>query len=99
MLVSFCEHASIDRCARSKAFRPSRHGEPSVSAGDRLLANPAAALRLTAAIPRRTAWQLGTDAAFAELRPDHMGLLTGPSETLWRALAQWLAQQLPPANP
>jgi predicted alpha/beta hydrolase len=70
-----------------------------VSAGDRLLANPAAALRLTAAIPRRTAWQLGTDAAFAELRPDHMGLLTGPSETLWRALAQWLAQQLPPANP
>jgi predicted alpha/beta hydrolase len=66
-----------------------------VSAGDRLLANPAAALRFTAAIPDRTAWQLGTDAAFADLRPDHMGLLTGPSETLWRALAQWLDHRLP----
>lgn len=69
-----------------------------VSAGDRLLANPAAALRLTTAIPRRTTWQLGTDAAFADLRPDHMGLLTGPSEALWRALALWLDQQLPPAE-
>ena len=67
-----------------------------VSAGDRLLANPAAALRLTAAIPRRTTWQLGTDAAFADLRPDHMGLLTGPSEPLWRALALWLNQQMDP---
>jgi len=70
-----------------------------VSAGDRLLAHPDAALRLTAAIPRRTTWQLGTDAAFTDLRPDHMGLLTGASEALWRALARWLDLQLPPAAP
>jgi predicted alpha/beta hydrolase len=70
-----------------------------VSAGDRLLAHPDAALRLTAALPRRTTWQLGTDAAFTDLRPDHMGLLTGASEALWRALARWLDQQLPPADP
>lgn len=67
-----------------------------VSAGDRLLANPDAALRLTAAIPDRTTWQLGTDAAFADLRPDHMGLLTGPSEALWQALGAWLDRRLPP---
>jgi len=70
-----------------------------VSAGDRLLAHPAAALRLTAAIPGRTAWQLGTDAAFADLRPDHMGLLTGPSAPLWRAIAEWLQQQVDPLTP
>lgn len=70
-----------------------------VSAGDRLLAHPAAALRLTTAIPERTTWELGTDPAFADLRPDHMGLLTGASEPLWRALATWLDQQLPTAGP
>lgn len=67
-----------------------------VSAGDRLFASPAAALNLTAAVPRRTAWVLGSDPAFAGLRPDHMGLLTGASEPLWRALAAWLLEHLPP---
>ena len=66
-----------------------------VSVGDRLLAHPAAALRMSAALPRRTAWVLGRDPAFAGLRPDHMGLLTGPSEPLWRALVAWLDEQLP----
>ncbi len=67
-----------------------------VSVGDRLFASPAAALNLTAAVPRRTTWVLGSDPAFAGLRPDHMGLLTGASEPLWRALAAWLLEQLSP---
>lgn len=67
-----------------------------VSVRDRLYASPASALRLTAQIPRRTVWQLGRDPDLRGLQPDHMGLLTGPSEPVWRALAGWLRDTLPP---
>ena len=66
-----------------------------VSVHDRLYARPASALRLTSAIPQRTVWQLGRDPGLTDLRPDHMGLLTGDSEPLWRAVAAWLHTTLP----
>ncbi len=66
-----------------------------VSAGDRLLGRPASALNLTASLRERTVWHLGTrehatPPALQHLRPDHMALLTGPSEPLWQAIADWL---------
>jgi predicted alpha/beta hydrolase len=67
-----------------------------VSVRDRLFARPASALRLTAGIARREVWQLGRDPELARLRPDHMGVLTGASEPLWRAVAAWLDRTLPP---
>ena len=67
-----------------------------VGVHDRLYARPASALRLTAAIARRTVWQLGQGPDHAELRPDHMGLLTGASAPLWHAVAAWLTATLPP---
>lgn len=70
-----------------------------VSAGDRLLARPAAALRLTAAIREREVWHLGHPAAPAgldALAPDHMAIVTDPaSAPLWQALAGWLDRRLP----
>lgn len=75
-----------------------------VSAGDRLLARPASALRLTATLPRRTVWHLGADRpgqppALAALRPGHMAMVTGACEPLWRALAAWLADVAAAAAP
>ena len=67
-----------------------------VSVYDSLYARPASALRLTAAIAHRTVWQLGRDPAHADLRLDHMGLLTGASAALWRSVAAWLTTTLPP---
>lgn len=70
-----------------------------VSAGDRLLARPAAALRLTTTIPRREVWHLGHPAAPAglpALAPGHMEVVTDPaSAPLWHALAGWLDRRLP----
>ena len=69
-----------------------------VSERDRLYARPASALRLTAKIGDRTVWLLGSrrEPALARLRPDHMGVLTGASAPLWRAVAAWLDRTLPP---
>lgn len=69
-----------------------------VSEHDRLYARPPSALRLSAPIARRTVWNLGApdiDPALAGLRADHMGVLTGASEPLWRAVAAWLDATLP----
>ena len=66
-----------------------------VSVRDRLYASPASALCLTSVVPRRTVWQLGRDPGLDQLRPDHMGLLTGDSEPLWRGVAAWLHETLP----
>ncbi|MEZ4451411.1 MAG: alpha/beta fold hydrolase [Nannocystaceae bacterium] len=70
-----------------------------VSRGDRLLARPAAALRLTAGLADREVWHLGHPSApgeLAALAPDHMGVVTDPgSAPLWRALAGWLDRRLP----
>ncbi len=68
-----------------------------VSDGDRLLAHPDAALAFSAPLPRREVWRLPAAAppGLAELRPDHMGIVTDPaSRPLWRALSTWLIDQL-----
>lgn len=73
-----------------------------LSEGDRLLASPRAAERLTAAAPRRELWRLPDAAppALARLRPDHMGVVTDPaSAPLWDAVATWLVRALPAATP
>jgi pimeloyl-ACP methyl ester carboxylesterase len=69
-----------------------------MSEGDRLYARPPAAARLTAPIRQRELLVLGRDDApgdLAELRPDHMGMLTSSrSKLAWHWIAGWLERTL-----
>lgn len=65
-----------------------------MSEGDRLYARPPAAIRLSAPIHTRELLILGRDDApgeLAQLRPNHMGLVTKPSSKLaWHWISGWL---------
>lgn len=69
-----------------------------MSEGDRLYARPAAAVRLTAPVPNRELLILGRDDAPGELstlRPNHMGLITNPRNSLaWYWISGWLQRTL-----
>lgn len=69
-----------------------------MSEGDLLYARPPAAARLTARIDHREMLVLGRDDApgeLAQLRPNHMRLLTDPrSKLVWHWIAGWLTRKL-----
>jgi hypothetical protein len=69
-----------------------------MSEGDRLYARPVACARLTAPIAQRELLVLGREDApgeLAQLRPDHMGMVTDPrSKLAWHWIAGWLQRTL-----
>ncbi len=69
-----------------------------VSEGDRVLAPPREAVRVTAALPNRHVWWLGTRHAPRKLRaivPGHMEMVTASAcRPLWAGVARWLRRAM-----